>query len=74
MHEQPDGTILACAATGTSSKESAASWIDFLQRLNPRLAEISVVIRVRHPTTVDVVSVDHQYKDRDASAEATAAS
>ncbi len=55
MHEQPDGTILAISATGTSTKESLAAWISFLQRENPALAAISVVFRLKH-MGADVIS------------------
>uniref|UniRef100_A0A914UZV1 Evolutionarily conserved signaling intermediate in Toll pathway, mitochondrial n=1 Tax=Plectus sambesii TaxID=2011161 RepID=A0A914UZV1_9BILA len=72
MHEQPDGTILACAATGTSSKESSAACIDFLQRINPRLEKISVVFRVRHTTPVDVVVSSDERRESEESAEAAA--
>ena len=51
VHEQEDGTILAMCVSGTSSKDSLASWIKFLERDNPQLATIPVVFRLRTPET-----------------------
>ncbi|VDP35102.1 unnamed protein product [Soboliphyme baturini] len=48
IHEQTDGTILAIAITGTSSKESLMCWIKFLQTANPKLKHIPVIFRLRH--------------------------
>lgn len=56
VHEQEDGTVLALAITGTSSKDSLVSWIRFLERTNERLVQIPVVFRLRSPETrVNVV-------------------
>ena len=46
VHEQPDGTILAVAATGTSSRESLLSWIRFLGRLTNYDNKLSNKIRI----------------------------
>ena len=56
VHEQEDGTILAMCITGTSSKDSLASWIRFLEHSNPKLSQIPVVFRLRSApeTEVDV--------------------
>uniref|UniRef100_A0A915I2R5 Evolutionarily conserved signaling intermediate in Toll pathway, mitochondrial n=1 Tax=Romanomermis culicivorax TaxID=13658 RepID=A0A915I2R5_ROMCU len=50
IHEQSDGTILALVITGSSSKESLAYWLRFLQEYNPSLKEIPVVFRISSPT------------------------
>jgi len=49
VHEQEDGTILAIAVTGTSSKDSLLSWIRFLERKNPHLANLSVIFATSSP-------------------------
>ena len=46
-HEQEDGTILAMCITGTASKDSLVSWVNFLQETNPALAEIPVLFKLR---------------------------
>lgn len=51
IHEQPDGTILSIAVTGSSSKDSLVCWIKFLQKLNPKLEKIPVVFRMSHGVT-----------------------
>lgn len=51
IHEQEESTIIACAATGTSCKQSAAEWIELMQRTYPLLSNINVVFRMRHMTT-----------------------
>ena len=43
VHEQKDGTILGMCITGTSTEESLRSWITFLQKTNPKLAQTPVV-------------------------------
>lgn len=50
IHEQEDGTIMSVVITGSSTKESLVCWIQFLQRLNPKLAKIPVVFRMSHGT------------------------
>ena len=60
LHEQEDGTILAMCITGTSSKDSLASWIKFLERQNPTLSEIPVVFLLRTPEAeVQVYDEEH---------------
>lgn len=49
MHEQEDGTILACCATGTSSKDSLLSWIRFLNMDNPDLEGIPILFKISSP-------------------------
>lgn len=49
VHEQEDGTILACCATGTSSKDSLLSWIRLLQRDNPELEGIPILFALTSP-------------------------
>jgi len=40
--QQVDGSILACCATGTSTRDTLLSWIRFLQRENPGTNLINV--------------------------------
>lgn len=50
VHEQKDGIIYAVAATGTSSKNSLASWIRLLEKHgNPRLGEIPIIFKMSSP-------------------------
>ncbi|KAI9550359.1 hypothetical protein GHT06_001715 [Daphnia sinensis] len=49
VHEQEDGTILAVAVTGTCSKDSLLSWIRFLEKKNPNLANLSVLFATNSP-------------------------
>ena len=49
IHEQEDGTILAMCITGTGSKDSLISWINFLQDSNPKLKQIPVLFSLRTP-------------------------
>lgn len=51
VHEQADGSILATAISGTSSKNSMVSWIHFLQRTHPLLAKVPIVFLIRSPPT-----------------------
>lgn len=44
LHQQDDGTILACAATGTSSQDSLVAWLKLLERERPLLKNIPVII------------------------------
>ncbi|ESO07253.1 hypothetical protein HELRODRAFT_76513, partial [Helobdella robusta] len=50
IHEQEDGTTLAMCLTGTSSKDSLASWIKFLERSNPSLSNIPVLLMLKSAT------------------------
>ena len=64
VHEQEDGTVLAMCITGTSTKESLAAWIRFLERSNEKLSQIPVVFRLRSPQAeVDVWSDKQESKD-----------
>jgi signaling intermediate in Toll pathway protein len=49
VHEQTEGTILAMAATGTSSRDSLLSWVRFLQQTNPALGTIPVLFSLTSP-------------------------
>jgi evolutionarily conserved signaling intermediate in Toll pathway len=49
VHEQIDGTIIAIAATGSSSRDSLLSWIRFLQQSNPALDRIPVLFSMTSP-------------------------
>merc|ERR1712179_461977 len=49
VHEQEDGTILAIAATGTSSRDSLLSWIRFLEKENPALSQLAVLFTLVSP-------------------------
>lgn len=44
IHQQDDGTILAIAATGTSSQESLLLWLRKLEQHNPRLRSAPIVV------------------------------
>lgn len=59
VHEQEDGTVLAMCITGTSSKDSLASWIRFLEKKNPMLSEIPVLFLLRTPES-EVTVVDEK--------------
>lgn len=58
VHEQPEGTILALAISGTNTKESMTCWVNFLQKENPKLAEIAIVFRIRNITGGEMMIVD----------------
>lgn len=62
VHEQVDGTIIAIAATGTSSRDSILSWIRFLQKSNPGLDRIPVLFSMTSPFGQVV-----PFEDEDAS-------
>ena len=47
IHEQSDSTILACCATGTSSKDSLLSWIRFLEREVPHLCNLQILFTLK---------------------------
>ncbi|ELU08340.1 hypothetical protein CAPTEDRAFT_163254 [Capitella teleta] len=50
VHEQEDGTVLAMCITGTSSKDSLASWLKYLEVENPNLSNTPVVFLLKSPT------------------------
>lgn len=51
VHEQEDGTIYGVCATGTTTKDSALSWVRLLQKLKaPILEGLPVLFRFRQPT------------------------
>ena len=47
VHEQSDSTILACCATGTSSKDSLLSWIRYLEDEVPHLCNLQVLFTLK---------------------------
>lgn len=49
VHEQEDGCVFGCCATGTSSKDSLLSWVRFLQRENPDLQDIPILFTLSSP-------------------------
>ncbi|GAV02466.1 hypothetical protein RvY_13029 [Ramazzottius varieornatus] len=51
VHEQEDGNILSICITGSGSKLSLKSWIAYLTRTNPRLAQVPIVFRIRTIST-----------------------
>ncbi|KAI4495472.1 hypothetical protein M0802_008686 [Mischocyttarus mexicanus] len=57
VHDQEDGVYFAVCATGTSSKDSALSWIRFLQKDNPILKEIPILIKLA--STVETESITY---------------
>lgn len=57
IHQQEDGTILALAATGTSSRDSLLSWLRLLQSANPKLEHLKVIFTLKAPH-VDLETVN----------------
>jgi len=49
VHEQVDGTILGCCATGTSSRDSLLSWVRTLEKENPHLEKMVVMFTLQSP-------------------------
>ncbi|XP_059472516.1 evolutionarily conserved signaling intermediate in Toll pathway, mitochondrial [Neocloeon triangulifer] len=49
VHEQAEGTVIAIAATGSSSKDSLLSWIRFLQQEDQSLGRIPVLFSMTSP-------------------------
>ena len=47
VHEQEDGTILACCATETSSKDSLLSWIRVLEQDVPNLKHMQILFTIK---------------------------
>ncbi|KAL3077538.1 hypothetical protein niasHS_012244 [Heterodera schachtii] len=47
LHQQSDQTILAMAIFGVNSNDFASSWLNHLQEDNPRLGQLSVLIRLK---------------------------
>jgi len=47
VHEQEDGTILACCATGTSSKDSLLSWVRLLEKEVPNLKHLQILFTIK---------------------------
>jgi len=59
VHEQDDGCIFACCATGTSSKDSLLSWIRLLQSDCPDLIGVPIMFTLTSPLG-PVVAVDEE--------------
>ena len=63
LHIQDDGKILALCATGTSSRDSALSWVRILQSSNPKLKSLPVVFTNKGAPPSDktevIVTEDH---------------
>ncbi|XP_015180111.1 PREDICTED: evolutionarily conserved signaling intermediate in Toll pathway, mitochondrial [Polistes dominula] len=55
VHDQDDGVYFAVCATGTSSKDSAVSWIRFLQKDNPILEKIPILIKLSSSVETEIV-------------------
>lgn len=49
VHQQEDGTILGCCATGTSSRDSLLSWVRAMERDNPSLEKMVVMFTLQSP-------------------------
>ena len=49
VHEQEDGTIFACCATGTSTKDSLLSWIRLLEKEVPNINHMQILFTIRAP-------------------------
>ncbi|KAK2581428.1 hypothetical protein KPH14_005103 [Odynerus spinipes] len=66
VHEQEDGIYFAVCATGTSSKDSAASWIRCLQIDNPILKEIPILIKLASSVETELVALQDSKKRLEA--------
>ena len=62
-HEQEDGVVLAMCITGSSSKDSLASWIKFLEDSNPSLATTPVLFLLKSPGNEVEATDDDKAKD-----------
>lgn len=49
IHEQSDGTVLGMCMTGSSSKDSLASWVKFLETKSPNLSQTPVIFLLKTP-------------------------
>jgi len=47
VHEQDDGTILACCATETSSKDSLLSWVRLLEKEIPNMDNLQILFTIK---------------------------
>jgi len=65
IHEQEEGTILAMCITGTSTKESLASWIRFLEHSNEKLSQIPVLFRLHSSPQLEVDIYSEKQKAED---------
>ena len=61
VHDQEDGSIFGCCATGTSTKDSLLSWVRFLQRENPELEGIPILFSLTTPVA-PIVEFDEEGK------------
>lgn len=54
-------TILAVGITGSCSKDSLLSWIRFLERKNPNLANLSVLFATHSPLGTELLNDLNMY-------------
>lgn len=60
VHDQDDGVYFAVCATGTSNKDSAVSWIRFLQKDNPILEKIPILIKLSSSVETEIIAFDEK--------------
>lgn len=60
VHDQDDGVYFAVCATGTSSKDSAVSWIRFLQKDNPILEKIPILIKLSSLVETEIITFNER--------------
>ncbi|XP_047343286.1 evolutionarily conserved signaling intermediate in Toll pathway, mitochondrial [Vespa velutina] len=63
VHEQEDGVYFAICATGTSSKDSAVSWIRHLQKNNPVLEKILILIKLASSVETECIQFTKEQKN-----------
>ncbi|KAL2717232.1 hypothetical protein V1478_012932 [Vespula squamosa] len=63
VHEQEDGVYFAVCATGTSSKDSAISWIRYLQKDNPVLEKIPILIKLTSSVETECIIFTKEQKN-----------
>lgn len=63
MHEQEDGVYFAVCATGTSTKDSAVSWIRYLQKENPVLDKIPILIKLASSVETECIKFTKEQKN-----------
>ncbi|KAL2747994.1 hypothetical protein V1477_003889 [Vespula maculifrons] len=63
VHEQEDGVYFAICATGTSSKDSAISWIRYLQKDNPVLEKIPILIKLASSVETECIIFAKEQKN-----------
>lgn len=58
VHHVDNCYILATGITGTSSHDSILSWLKLLQRRNPNLRNLNVVLKLKRPTN-DLIDLEN---------------